>query len=107
MSWGLDDVTVRFGATVAVAEVSFDVDRGGITAVIGGDGAGKSTSLRALAGLAPVTEGRARRPPERRLGYLPETSGVYPDLTAAENLAFAATAHGIRGRELAGRTDVL
>ena len=107
MTWGLDAVTVRFGSTTALAGVSFDVGTSGITAVIGGDGAGKSTALRALAGLLPVDEGRVRRPPEERLGYLPETSGVYPDLTAAENLAFAATAHGIDGAEVARRTDLL
>lgn len=107
MSWGLDEVTVRFGSTTALSGVSLEMAPGGVTAVIGGDGAGKSTALRALAGLVPVDEGRVRRPPEERLGYLPETSGVYPDLTAAENLAFAATAHGIGGAELVRRSEVL
>ena len=106
-TWGLDDVSVRFGSTVALDAVSLDVAPGGVTAVIGGDGAGKSTAIRALAGLVPVVEGRVRRPAEERLGYLPETSGVYPDLTVAENLAFAATAHGIGGAELARRTEAL
>src|SRR5919108_3578159 len=107
VSWGLDEVTVRFGSTTALSGVSLEMAPGGVTAVIGGDGAGKSTALRALAGLVPVDEGRVRRPPEERLGYLPETSGVYPDLTAAENLAFAATAHGIGGAELVRRSEVL
>jgi ABC-type multidrug transport system ATPase subunit len=107
MTWGLDEVTVRFDGTEALDEVSLDVDPGAITAVIGGDGAGKSTALRALAGLVPVAEGRVRRPPEGRLGYLPETSGVYPDLSVAENLSFAATSHGARGAEPTGRADEL
>ena len=107
MTWGLDEVTVRFGTAVALDDVSVDVAPGGVTALIGGDGSGKSTALRALAGLVPVAGGRVRRPPEERLGYLPQNSGVYPDLTVVENVTFAATAHRIGGRDLARRADVL
>jgi ABC-type multidrug transport system ATPase subunit len=54
--WGVDDLTVRYGAKVALDRVRLEVPDGRITAVVGGDGAGKTTLLRALAG---AVRGRA------------------------------------------------
>ena len=75
---------------------------GQVTAVVGGDGAGKTTLLRCLAGAQAPGSGRVSRPDVRRIGYLPASSGLYPDLTVAENLAFRAAAYGLtaaRARE--------
>jgi ABC-2 type transport system ATP-binding protein len=91
----VDELSVRFGHWVALDRVSLDVPAGAVTVVVGGDGAGKTTLLRALAGGLAPTSGRVRRPDDRRIGYLPCTSGTYPDLSVAENLAFAAAAYGI------------
>ena len=93
MSWGISGVTVRFGDRVALDEVSLDAAPGVVTAVVGGDGAGKTTLLRVLVGVVRPDSGRVRRPPTNQLGYCSAASGVYADLTVAENLSFAATAY--------------
>jgi ABC-2 type transport system ATP-binding protein len=107
MTWGLDGVTVRYRGEAALEAVSVPVPTTSITAVVGGDGAGKSTALRALMGLVPVAEGRVERPAVERVGYLPASSGVYPDLTVLENLAFVGSAFGMGRRELETRADDL
>lgn len=96
MSWGVDDLTVRFGDDVALYGVSVTIEPGVVQAVIGGDGAGKSTLLRVLAGLGLDHEGRVRLPPPNRVGYVPSTGGTIPDLTVAENMAFIAGAYRLR-----------
>ncbi|GIU98932.1 MAG: hypothetical protein KatS3mg014_0548 [Actinomycetota bacterium] len=93
MSFGVRELTVRFGAQVALDAVSLDVPPGRVTAVVGGDGAGRTTLLRTLAGVLSPSSGEVRRPDPRRIGYLPATGGVYLDLTVAENLAFRARAY--------------
>jgi ABC-2 type transport system ATP-binding protein len=108
MSWGLSDVTVRFGRQVALDGVTLDVPARQVTCVVGGDGAGKSTLLRAMAGALAVSSGEVRHPEAERVGYLAATSGTYPDLSVDENLAFAATAYGVAPSEARRRgTDYL
>jgi ABC-2 type transport system ATP-binding protein len=93
MSWGADDLVVHYGKTVALAQVSLDAPAGQVSAVVGGDGAGKSTLLRCLAGAQAPSTGQVRRPAKEAVGYLPSSSGVYPDLTVTENLEFRATGY--------------
>ncbi len=93
MSFGLEGVTVRFGPVVALDDVSISVDPGEVAVVVGGDGAGKTTLARAVAGLVEVGTGSVSRPERRRIGYQPGSSGVWPDLTVEENLGFVASAH--------------
>jgi ABC-2 type transport system ATP-binding protein/ribosome-dependent ATPase len=88
-------------------DVDLTVAAGAVTAVIGGDGAGKSTLLRALAGGLAVASGEVRRPERRRIGYVAGASGIYDDLSVAENVAFVAAAYGVRGDDLAQRTGDL
>jgi ABC-2 type transport system ATP-binding protein len=73
-----------------------------VTAVVGGDGAGKTSLLRCLAGVLTPDAGEVRRPAKSRIGFLPASSGIYPDLTVAENLAFRASGYGLRA-DLAAR----
>ncbi len=101
--WGVCGLTVRYGRRTALDDVSLDVAAGAVTAVIGGDGAGKTTLLRALAGVAQPTSGTVRSPARRRIGYVAGASGLYDDLSVAENVAFVAGAYGVRGAELEGR----
>jgi ABC-2 type transport system ATP-binding protein len=90
---GAADLVVRYGKKVALSGVTLQVPAGQVTAVVGGDGAGKTTLLRCLAGsLAPAT-GTVRNPAKERIGYLPSSSGIYPDLTVWENLDFRATGY--------------
>ena len=99
MSWGVTAISVRYGSRWALHEVSLEVPSGGVTAVVGGDGAGKTTLLRALTGALRPDSGSVRRPPAEQVGYFPGAAGVYPDLTVAENLDFAATAYHVSSRD--------
>lgn len=92
-TWGADGLTVRYGQKVALSGVTLHAQAGQVTAVVGGDGAGKTTLLRCLAGTHRPTEGTVSRPAKDRIGYLPASSGIYPDLTVAENLDFRATGY--------------
>jgi ABC-2 type transport system ATP-binding protein len=93
MSWGLEDVHVSFGRRVALAGVTVPVDPSRVTVVVGGDGAGKTTCLKALVGLLQPGAGSVRRPAKERIGYVPATAGLYADLTVQENLDFAGDAY--------------
>jgi ABC-2 type transport system ATP-binding protein len=96
-NWGLTRASVTYNEKAALDEVTLNLRRENVIAVAGGDGAGKTTLLRALLGLVAVSSGEVRRPPEDAIGYLPASSGVYPDLTVDENLMFAARAYEVRG----------
>jgi ABC-2 type transport system ATP-binding protein len=107
MNWGLRDVTVVRGRTEALAGVTVPVDPAGVTVVVGGDGAGKSTCLQVLAGLLQPTQGTVLRPPKERIGYVPATAGLYADLTVQENLDFSASAYRLAGRAWGQRAQEL
>jgi ABC-2 type transport system ATP-binding protein/ribosome-dependent ATPase len=99
-------VTRRFGTFAAVSEASVSVAGGEIVGLIGANGAGKTTLIRMILGLLPATAGRVAlfgQPPSRgtrqRLGYVPQSLGLYADLTVAENLQFIARAFGSRPPE--------
>jgi ABC-2 type transport system ATP-binding protein len=103
----------RYGPTVAVDSISFDVAKGEIVGFLGPNGAGKTTTMRMLTCFMPPTSGTAhiagfdviQQPAEvkRRIGYLPETPPLYPDLTVTEYLEFVAKLKGIRGPAVAQR----
>jgi ABC-2 type transport system ATP-binding protein len=93
MSWSIDDVTVAFGAHVALHGVALTIEPGRVHAVIGGDGAGKSTLLRVLAGLVVSRSGTHDLPPRRHVGFVPAAGGVFGDLSVDENIEFVADAH--------------
>ncbi len=94
-TFGVDRLTAELGATRALSDITLDIPAGAVTAVVGGDGAGKTTLLRCLVGEVGPTSGTVRRAGKHQLGYMPSTSGVWRDLSVAENVAFAATAYGI------------
>src|ERR1035437_10317511 len=103
--WGLAGLVVRYGHHVALDGVDLEVPAGSVTAVVGADGAGKSSLLRALAGAVRPEAGEGRRPDKRHLGYGATDRSVYRDLTVAENLSFAGEAYGLRGAALEARID--
>ena len=96
----VDHLTKRYGPFTAVDDVSFRVEKGEILGFLGPNGAGKTTTMRVLTGYMPPTEGKAvvagydvfTHPIEakRRIGYLPETPPLYPDMTVREYLTFVA-----------------
>jgi ABC-2 type transport system ATP-binding protein len=93
-------LTKRFGAVAAVDDLSFTVNRGEIFGLVGPDGAGKTTTMRMLAGVMQPDGGGifidgidAVRDPERgkqRLSYMPQRFGLYEELTVDENIRFYA-----------------
>src|SRR5215469_12063971 len=93
--WGADGLCVKYGRTVALHDVSLSARPGQVTAVVGGDGAGKTTLLRCLAGSLAADSGTVRRPAKERAGYFPASSGIYYDLTVAENLDFRGQGYGL------------
>jgi ABC-2 type transport system ATP-binding protein len=93
--WGTRAVSVRYGRRLALDQVTFQARPGQVSAVVGGDGAGRTTLLRCLSGAVAASGGTVVRPPPVQTGYLPAGSGTYPDLTVAENLAFRAAVYRI------------
>ncbi len=98
MSFGLSAVTVRFGETTALEAVDLTIEKGAITALIGADGAGKTTASRTLVGLTTPSSGSVSRPDWDSIGYQPEAAGTWMDLTVSENLDFVARAYGLPAR---------
>jgi ABC-2 type transport system ATP-binding protein/ribosome-dependent ATPase len=111
-------VTRRFGDFTAVDAVSLQVRPGEVVGLLGANGAGKTTLIRMLLGLLEPTAGQTwllggapTRQTRRGMGYVPQTLGLYDDLTVRENLDFTAGAQG-RPRpqvpdDLADQADVL
>jgi ABC-2 type transport system ATP-binding protein len=105
----VESLTKRYGRTTAVDGVSFRVERGEILGFLGPNGAGKTTTMRILTCYLPPTEGTARvagydvfsQPMEvkRRVGYLPETPPLYPDMSVREYLDFCSRIKGVPGKE--------
>jgi ABC-2 type transport system ATP-binding protein len=95
-----EGLTKRFGERVAVDNFSLTVGRGEAFALVGPDGAGKTTVMRLLVGIMDPDEGRAQvlgfdiaaesEQLKEHIGYMPQRFGLYDDLTVAENIAFYA-----------------
>jgi sodium transport system ATP-binding protein len=106
-----------FGPVVAVEDVSFTAANGAITGLLGPNGAGKTTTLRMLYTLLKPDQGsavvdgydiaQAGQEAQRRLGALPDARGLYPRLTARENIRYYGRLHGMKGRELEASIDRL
>ena len=112
-----ENLTRKFGELVAVDHLNLEVRRGEIFALVGPDGAGKTTTMRMLCGLMDPTEGRAvvvghdvSKHPDRvkdQIGYMAQRFGLYADLTVNENMEFYADLFGIVGQERADLTSRL
>jgi branched-chain amino acid transport system ATP-binding protein len=102
----LKAMEVRYGGIRAVKGIDLSVGEGELVCLIGANGAGKSSTLKAVCGLAPVHAGSVRYAdaeisrakvhelPRRGLVLVPEGRGIFPQLTVQENLAMGAYAHG-------------
>jgi ABC-2 type transport system ATP-binding protein len=109
------DLVRKFGPFTAVDHVSFEAHRGEIFGLLGPNGAGKTTTFRMLCGLLPATAGslqvagvdllRARASARGRIGYVAQKFSLYGQLSVAENLAFFASAYGLRGGHKRKRID--
>ncbi len=109
------NLTKYYGDYAAVRDVSFRVERGQIVGFLGPNGAGKSTTMRILAGYLTATSGRASidgldvfwKPVEvrRRIGYMPESCPLYPEMRVAEYLRFRAGLKGLHGWKASQRVE--
>ena len=101
----VNGITKRFGRTTAVDDVSFQVRKGEILGILGPNGAGKTTTMRIITCFIPATEGSAsvagfdcfKEPMDvkKRVGYLPETPPLYPEMTVVDYLDFVARIKGV------------
>jgi ABC-2 type transport system ATP-binding protein len=106
-------LTKRYARTLAVDHISFEVQKGQIVGFLGPNGAGKTTTMRILTCFLPPTDGTAtvagfdviEHPMEvkRRIGYLPETPPLYPEMEVREYLSFVGKLKGMSGANLANR----
>jgi ABC-2 type transport system ATP-binding protein len=114
----VDNLTKRYGPVTAIQDVSFSVDKGRIVGFLGPNGAGKSTTMKILSCFMPATGGTARvagydvfsqsLEVRRRIGYLPESAPLYPDLSVSSYLDFVAEIKGVGRGERRGRVaDVM
>ena len=100
-----EHLTKQYGALVAIQDVSFTVRRGEILGFLGPNAAGKTTTMRILSGYMPPTAGKARvagydvtsdsLEVRRRIGYLPETVPLYPEMTVRGYLEYMAALRGV------------
>jgi branched-chain amino acid transport system ATP-binding protein len=98
----IDNITLLYGRIQALHGISLQVDEGEVVALIGGNGAGKSTTMRAVSGLRPVASGRIRFAGQditnlradlrvvRGISQAPEGRGIFPGMTVLENLEMGA-----------------
>jgi ABC-2 type transport system ATP-binding protein len=112
----VEGLSKRYARHVAVNNISFTVEKGDIVGFLGPNGAGKTTTMRILTCFMPPTAGRANvagydvfeHPGEvkKRIGYLPETPPLYPEMSVKDYLTFVARLKGIPTGDVATRTKV-
>lgn len=111
------DLKKSFGEIQALRGVSFRAEDGQVTGLLGPNGAGKTTTLRVLYTILQSESGKAavdgldvRDQPlvvRSQVGVLPESHGLYPRLTARENIRYYGELHGLQGQDLAERVERL
>jgi branched-chain amino acid transport system ATP-binding protein len=113
----VDDINTYRGSAHILRGVSINVDTDEVVGLVGRNGAGRTTIIESITGLLPVRSGRIRfrqeeitsLPPHRRakrgIGYAPENSGIFPELTVAENLMISRWLSAKTGRRTATDGD--
>src|SRR5579871_1536269 len=98
----IDGLRRRYGSVVALDGLSFDVPAGQVFGFLGPNGVGKTTTMRAVFGVAPLDAGEIRwrgRPVDeaarRTFGYMPEERGLYPAMTLFDQVEYFARLHGM------------
>jgi ABC-2 type transport system ATP-binding protein len=111
----VEGLTKRYARKIAVDNISFEVEKGQIVGFLGPNGAGKTTTMRVLTCFLPPTSGSAQvagfdvqdQPMEvkKRIGYLPESPPVYPDMEVHEYLEFVGRIKGVPKQDLTRRVN--
>jgi ABC-2 type transport system ATP-binding protein len=98
----IDGISKRYGQTVAVQDLSFEIHAGELFGFVGRNGAGKTTTMRVVLGVLSPDAGAVRWlgvplsfAARRRIGYMPEERGLYPKMHVAEQLAYLGELHGM------------
>lgn len=104
-----------YGATPAIQDIDFSVEKGEIVGFLGPNGAGKTTTMRILSGYIPATTGTAKiagydvheqsMQVRRSIGYLPENPPLYPQMTVQGFLDFVARIKGVAARDRQNRVN--
>lgn len=111
----VEHLTKSYGAARAVNDISFKVEKGEILGFLGPNGAGKTTTMRILTGYLPATGGTARiagfdvfeqsMDVRKRIGYLPETPPLYPEMAISDYLTFVARIKGVEAADIPNRVE--
>jgi len=109
------ELSKKYARTIAVDQISFEVAKGQIVGFLGPNGAGKTTTMRMLTCFLPPSAGTATvagfdvleqsLEVRKRIGYLPETPPIYPEMETAEYLRFVGKLKGLTGADLQKRVD--
>ena len=110
-----ENLTKKFGDFTAVDNISFSVEKGEIFGFLGANGAGKTTAMRMLCGLSHPTSGkgfvagfdifRESEAVKKNIGYMSQKFSLYEDLKVWENLRLFGGIYGMKGKEIAAKTD--
>src|SRR5271155_450058 len=111
----VEGLTKRYARKVAVDNISFEIEKGQVVGFLGPNGAGKTTTMRVLTCFLPPTTGTAQvagfdvqeqaMEVKKRIGYLPESPPVYPDMEVHEYLEFVGRIKGVPALDLAKRVN--
>ena len=111
----VEGVTKEYGPFTAVSDLSFSVARGEILGFLGPNGAGKTTTMRVLTGFFPPSAGTARvaghdvvaepLAAKAKIGYLPETPPLYPEMSVVDYVHFVAHIKGVPSSERAEKVE--
>ena len=111
----VEGLTKRYARNVAVDNISFEVEKGGIVGFLGPNGAGKTTTMRVLTCFLPPTSGSVSvagfdvleqsLEVKKRIGYLPESPPLYPEMDVKEYLTFVGRLKGISSADIGRRVD--
>lgn len=109
----VENISKSYGATRAVRNVSFSIDKGEIVGFLGPNGAGKTTTMKILTCYIPADSGRAQvagydvfddsLEVRRRIGYLPESAPLYHEMSVIDFLKFVGEMRGVKGARLRNR----
>jgi ABC-2 type transport system ATP-binding protein len=112
----VEHLSKTYGSTTAIQDITFEARPGEILGFLGPNGAGKTTTMRILAGYLPASEGTARvagydvhsdsMAVRQRIGYLPESPPLYPEMTVQGFLTFVAKIKGVSSELRQRRADI-
>src|SRR5262249_55950711 len=111
----VEGLTKRYARNIAVDNISFEVEKGQIVGFLGPNGAGKTTTMRVLTCFLPPSAGNVQvagfdvlqnsLEVKRRIGYLPETPPLYPEMEVKEYVEFVGRLKAVPKNELAAKVD--